>query len=60
MKKRYTQPAMCVLMLEPYQMIADSTVQITVSDETFDGAGRTKDGGDWNIWEGAARGFLSV
>ncbi|MBR1800214.1 MAG: hypothetical protein IJ767_08480 [Bacteroidaceae bacterium] len=51
MKKRYTQPAMCVLMLEPYQMIADSTVQITVSDETFDGAGRTKDGGDWNIWE---------
>ncbi len=58
MKKTYLSPCIEVLKVTPMQIIATSTVNITVENETFDGEGRVKGSGKWydspfptSIWE---------
>ncbi len=50
-KKEYIQPFMYIFVMNGFRMIASSTIQVTVDNETFDGEGRTKETSDWNIWE---------
>lgn len=49
-RKIYVQPATSVVVLETSQLMAASTINVTVSDSEFNGEGRTKERGDWDIW----------
>ena len=51
MRKIYLAPMMTSFELKIAQIIATSTVDISVQNEEYNGAGRTKEKGNWDVWE---------
>ncbi len=50
-RKIYVQPAMSVIVVETSLLMAASTIDVTVSGSEYNGEGRTKDQGEWDIWD---------
>jgi hypothetical protein len=50
-RKIYVQPAMSVIVVETSLLMAASTIDVTVRGSEYNGEGRTKDHGEWDIWD---------